>query len=184
MRKFLLSACILLGLSLSLNAQKQVQSSLKKGDILVNGNVAFGIGGFFYGTSADYVLLDHLGGATASLTTGAYAIYNSFIGFSTGAEADYHYQFLNDLDTYAGLQLGYRFGATTQLGSSKSRKLDPSVSKALNKLSEGLNMKTKGGFAYNIHVGARYFFIPQLAATVELGFGNIGLVRARLSYKF
>ncbi len=167
MRKILLFVLLALGLSAFANAQKKVTPTIKKGDMLFNAATSIGLGGgLSYGVSADYVLLDNLTGGVDALTAGAYVDYNE--GFAAGVKSDFHYQFINKLDTYAGLRLGYIFGTSKEVGNDLVK----------------MNVETKGAFAYGLHVGGRYFFTPKFAAFSELGFRGAGFVRLGISYKF
>ncbi len=113
-------------------------------------------------------MLDKLIGEVDAITVGAFTNYNSIFGFGLGMQSDYHYQFLNNLDTYAGLQLGYIFGNSTKLGNENVK----------------LSLETKGQFTYGVHLGGRYFFTPKFATFSELGFGGTGFLKLGVSYKF
>ncbi len=161
MRKTLLVLVVLLGLSFNLKAQNVTKPTLKKGDIMLNANIAVGLGAYF-GASGDYVWLDNLGGG--AISSGVYSVFSPVWGFSTGVQTDYHYMF-GKLDTYAGMQIGYSFPWTPNSG-------------------EKVEVKMKGSVAYNMHLGGRYYFTPNFGTSLEFGFGTNGFSKLGLTYKF
>ena len=86
-----------------------------------------------------------------------------------GGRASFHYQFVNKLDTYAGLFLG----AILTGGSTTSIDLGDQNIKT-NKSSD-----VSAAFGWGVHVGARYYFTPNFAVNAELGYGfsiaNLGV---------
>jgi hypothetical protein len=88
-----------------------------------------------------------------------------------GANGNYHFLEKNaKIDAFAGLGLGYTI---------------VNVSETYNPGYTGYQYNYSAGssfFAYDIHVGARYYFTPKLAAHAELGWG-FGIFRFGLSYK-
>jgi len=79
-----------------------------------------------------------------------------------GARGAWHFNFLQDLDAYAGLALGYlvyRYSGFTGTGGT-------------------------GAFDWGFFVGGRYFFTNILGAYLELGYSPISFVSAGLSLKF
>jgi hypothetical protein len=75
-----------------------------------------------------------------------------------GARGAFHYEFVDKLDTYVGLMLGYSI-ATHQDNPNYNG--------------------TVGGFGFTAYLGARYYFNPKFAAMMELGYGissfNVGI---------
>lgn len=79
-----------------------------------------------------------------------------------GARGSVHYQFIESLDSYAGVMLGYdivnskTFGNGTVIGNA-----------------------TGSGFDFALYVGGRYYFTEQIAGLLELGYGiayfNVGV---------
>jgi hypothetical protein len=88
-----------------------------------------------------------------------------------GVTGNYHFIEKNrNFDAYAGIGLGYDI---------------VSSSVTYNNGYDAAHYSFSGGvsyFAYDVHVGARYYFSPRLAAMAELGYG-FGLFRVGLSYK-
>jgi hypothetical protein len=100
----------------------------------------------------------------ASKTTDLIGYKYNYTYIILGARGNYHMQFLENLDTYAGLTLGYNIASV---------KITPSV---------GLPVTAGGGIFLAGQVGGRYYFNPKLAASLELGYG-IGYANIGLAYK-
>jgi hypothetical protein len=79
----------------------------------------------------------------------------------------FHYQFVDKLDTYAGVIAGFN------IASSKYYGWDGYTGDAAS----------AGGFTYSTFVGARYYFTNNIAAFAEAGFG-FNLLEAGLAIKF
>jgi len=93
------------------------------------------------------------------------AIYTN-IGF--GARGMYHFNFLENLDTYAGITLGYVY---------QSAKLK----------ANGIDYGRVDGnsfFLWGVCIGARYFFTDLIGAYMELGYSGLQYVGIGLSVKF
>lgn len=79
-----------------------------------------------------------------------------------GARGVFHYPFIEKLDTYTGLLLGFRVVTSTEYGN---------VGTYSNPSSSGL--------AYSWFVGGRYYFTDRIAGMLELGYGisylNLGV---------
>ncbi len=90
----------------------------------------------------------------------------SYIGF--GGRGAYHYGLFDskNIDTYAGLTLGYNVVSISTIGSGYSGSASGSY-------------MLFGGF-----LGLRYFFQPNLAVYTELGYGGLGNATVGLSFKF
>lgn len=82
------------------------------------------------------------------------------------AKGNIHYNVLSDFDFYAGLSFGYNIAHTIWD----------------NRLDHDLDV-VDGKFLYGAHIGARYYFIPNLAVNSELGYG-VSIFSVGLSYKF
>ncbi|MDR1257968.1 MAG: hypothetical protein LBK65_01620 [Tannerellaceae bacterium] len=120
-------------------------------DGLIDGqNGAIGIGAYlaYYGSSQTF------GDAKIS--------YNDIV---VGARGAFHYQFVNKLDTYAGLMLGYDIASAKGSGSGVT---------ATASASE---------FALSAFLGARYAFTPSVGAYAELGYG-IAYLSVGIALKF
>jgi hypothetical protein len=84
--------------------------------------------------------------------------------FLIGARGSLHYAFVDKLDTYAGLMLGYRIASSKAFGSYAS----------------GISATSYGGFTSDFYVGGRYYFTDTFAVFLELGYswfsnGTIGV---------
>jgi hypothetical protein len=112
-----------------------------------------GIGGYF-GISS-YQWESSIGGSTYGWK------YSSTI---IGARGNYHYNFIDKLDTYAGLMLGFNVISSKETGDWPF-----GVSFAAN----------SSRFAYSFYVGGRYYFTESFAVMGELGYGiswlNLGV---------
>jgi hypothetical protein len=125
--------------------------------------------------SGEYAIVDNLvAGHNGSIGVGAYLAFTSTKNkmhdirsryFIFGARGAFHYQFVNDLDTYAGVMLAYK--------SVSNR--HPSLPQGYNLGASGL---IPGGF-----IGARYYFTPNLAAFGELGYG-IAALELGIAFRF
>ena len=72
--------------------------------------------------------------------------------FLVGARGTLHYAFVDKLDTYAGLMLGYRISTSKEIGSA--------VGDASN----------YGGFTSDFFVCGRYYFTEKFGVFLELGY--------------
>jgi len=85
--------------------------------------------------------------------------YNYFL---VGARGALHYSFVDKLDTYAGLMLGYRIATSKEIGSAIG------------------NANNYGGFTSDFFIGGRYYFNDKFGVFLELGYsrfsnGTIGV---------
>jgi hypothetical protein len=124
--------------------------------------------------SLEFILKDNLIDGNASIGAGGYLGFSSYRWRSgnwgwnytsvvIGPRGNFHYQFVDKLDTYTGLLLGYN------IVSSKSHGTVP-----------GATYTASGsGLAFSWFIGGRYFFKDNLAAMAELGWGvaylNLGI---------
>ncbi len=83
-----------------------------------------------------------------------------------GARGALHYAFLDKLDTYTGLMLGYDIVSQKWTGNKT-----------------GLGSAAASGFTWSWFVGARYYFTDSFAAFAELGYG-IAILNLGASLKF
>ncbi len=85
--------------------------------------------------------------------------YSSFI---LGARGSFHYPFLEKLDTYAGLLIGFNVVSATEIGDYDFG-----------------GSASASGLAWSTYIGGRYYFKPNLAGMLELGYGisylNLGV---------
>ncbi len=176
MRKVLfVLAFALIGLTYSAHAQ------FEKGQ--VDANIGIGLGASFATGTVDLppvsLALDF--GITDNLSLGAYLGYSAskedFSGFGVnyswkytylivGARGAYHFDLVDQLDTYAGVMLGYNVASVKYEGSGAAP-ASPSA----------------GGVAYAGFAGARYHFGDTFGVYAELGYG-IALLNAGLTLKF
>lgn len=89
--------------------------------------------------------------------------YN-YTNFVIGARGVFHYPFMDKLDTYGGLMLGFRVVSAKEFGDAIF----------------GYDYSTSSsGLTSSIFVGGRYYFSDNLAAMLELGYGisyiNLGI---------
>ena len=159
-------------------------NAFNKGDKVVN--LAIGLGNRLYSGSTyssvtpaisgsyEVGVKDNLFDANSSLGLGAYLgytgakyTYGPGYGFKyndivIGARGALHYQFIDKLDTYGGLMLGYDIVSSKTFGSGVYN-----------------GNATASGFQFALYLGGRYYFTDRLAGLVELGYAiayvNIGV---------
>jgi len=188
MKKISLFVLIVLFSFAQLSAQ---EPSFLKGDKVLN--VGLGLGSTFYtglyyktqipplSASLDYGIVDFNEGVLAKAVIGV----GPYVGFASykweytylgsnwgyrytniilGARGTFHYPFLDKLDTYTGLLLGFKIVSAKEFGTYIAG-YDYSASSS--------------GIAYSWFIGARYYFTESFAAMLELGYGisylNIGI---------
>ncbi len=86
-----------------------------------------------------------------------------------GARGNYHYNFAENLDTYAGLMLGYNIINSKETGDWPSGYDDYSANSS--------------SFIWAFYVGGRYYFSDSFAAMLELGYG-IAWLNIGVAFKF
>jgi len=91
----------------------------------------------------------------------------TYMNFGFGARVTYHFNFLEYLDTYAGITLGYVY----QNGKAKVT--------YYGEITGGESF-----FLWGINIGARYFFTDFIGAYMELGYSGLQYVGVGLSVKF
>jgi hypothetical protein len=110
--------------------------------------------------SGEYGILDSFIDGKAAIGVGGYLAYagEKLKGFDMkvshfilAARGLFHYQFVDRLDTYAGLALGYESVSVSNGG--------------------GYNYGDSSGVFPSLFLGARYYFNDRLAAFGELGYG-------------
>jgi hypothetical protein len=122
-------------------------------DGLINGKAAIGVGGYL--------------GYTANKWEYANSVYGwEYSHFLIGARGLFHYQFVNNLDTYAGLFLGYDITSSKSYGNHG-----------------GTGSADGSNFVFSPYIGARYYFTDNFAAFAELGYG-ISILELGVSLKF
>jgi len=178
-KKAAIVAIALVTISVSAWAQT---SSFVKGDNVVGASIGFG--GFYSGSwysSASrlpFIALyyencvkDNLFDENSALGIGAILGHTSikwsdnwkYSNTIIGLRGALHYAFVDNLDTYTGLMLGYDIWSHKYYGS----------------WSGGNYSGGSSGLAFSWFLGARYYFNDNIAALCELGYGvapiNIGL---------
>lgn len=123
-------------------------------DLFSDGKGALGVGGYlgYSGFKSEYhYTSDYYGWK-----------YSNII---VGPRGYVHYNFLDKLDTYTGILIGY------WISSSKSYGTDAFI----NDIDNG----NYGGLAWSWFIGGRYYFNDNLAIMMELGYGisylNVGV---------
>lgn len=187
MKRLILSLGLLVMLSvLSVSAQ-----AFQKGDKVVN--LGVGIGSTLYTGSGysmsvpplsgsfEYGIVDNLFdekssigiggyfGYTASKHKPGYAPYGYEYKYSSsiiGARGSFHYSFIEQLDTYTGLSLGYN------IVSGKSDHKDI-----------GSYSAKSSAFFIGWYAGARYYFTDYFAAMAEIGY-DVAYLNIGVSFKF
>jgi len=173
-----------------------VSGSMAQDEVFVKGskvlNVGVGLGSYQTGSmvippiaiSGEYGITDALISSTGQgyIGVGGYLAYTSSkesFGYDShsfdwkysyliiGARGAFHYQFVDKLDTYAGVMLGYNIGSVSYSGDG----------------GHGLPKPSVGGFIPSGFAGARYYFSDNLAVYGEVGYG-IAALELGLSVKF
>ena len=91
-----------------------------------------------------------------------------YTDFIIGARGALHYAFIDKLDTYTGLMLGYDIVSAKETGNHPS----------------GFNYSANGSaLTWSWFIGARYYFTDSFAAFAELGYG-VAIFNVGVSLKF
>jgi hypothetical protein len=161
-----------------------------EGDRIVN--LGIGIGNYFGGInyyttvppvsgSFEYILKNELFDEYSTLGIGGYMAYMAnkqkfyddheeygwnYSHFVLGARGVLHYRFIEKVDTYGGLMLGYNIASASAFGGRSN-----------------INKSSVSGILSTIFVGARYHFSDNIAAFAELGYG-VSALELGISFKF
>jgi hypothetical protein len=189
--KKLLSLALVMGLAFSVLAQRP---SFKKNDIVGNATIGFGrtvyIGDEYKTTVPAIAMSGEVGFMDnflndAVIGVGGYVGYSAFkTAFQTGgvtygykysdlilaARGTFHYPFVDNLDTYAGILIGFEFVSSRYYDDYDGTEI-PGSSDIGNPL------------AWSTFVGARYYFNKNLSACAEVGYG-IAFINLGVGYKF
>lgn len=152
----------------------------------VNAGVGFGpTGGYQMGIPPITASVDFKLPISLPITVGAFGTLSTWkfsypliggdlvwrnIGF--GVRGHYHFNFLENLDTYAGLSLGYVLQSLSYTGGGGNGDLGAYG-------YNGANFFLWGG-----NIGARYFFTDLLGAYLELGYSGLQFASIGVSLKF
>lgn len=182
-------ALVLMGVFL-VNAN--AQDLFSKGDKVASVGVGLGsyLGGSGYKMSVppilasyDQCIIDGLINDKASIGVGGYLAYaankweTSYSGYDygfkytymiLGARGTFHYQFVDKLDTYAGVMIGYNIVSSKYFGDD---------------LYSGSSKASGSELSYSVFAGARYYFKDNLAVFGEVGYG-IAALELGIAYKF
>lgn len=141
------------------------------GTIDINAGIGLGSNltgtGIPIGLSVDY-------GFNEQITIGGYAGFAStsedfgmgtwkYTNIIVGARGTYHKEFVENIDTYGGLLLGYNIASAEWDGPGN---LEASA----------------GGFTYSFFVGGRYHFTEKVGAYMELGYG-IAIIQTGITFR-
>ena len=112
----------------------------------------------------DYGMVGNLWDANSAFTLGVQGSFTSgdnYGIFTIGPAAGLHYHFVPQLDTYLRLMLGYSIASVNDNGPSN----------------------IGSGFGWDLTVGARYMFNPNIGAFIEAGYG-VSIARVGVAFKF
>lgn len=191
MKKLLLFASAILFATLGYSQSP----TFNEGDVVLNAGIGFGTslysGGYYsstipplsasleFGVKDDFITDDlTLGiggyvGHTASKYEASWG--NQTYGWKysytvVGVRGVLHYPLVDNLDTYAGLMLGYNIVNSKEIGNWAGL------------YGVGYNATT-GGFTTSGFVGGRYYFTDNIGGMLELGWG-VAYVNLGLAVKF
>ena len=160
-----------------MTAEAQTQNTFGGGDIVLSAGIGAGTALNIGNTvvppiviQGEYGIVDNLFDAYSSIGVSGYMGFaagrKSFYyypydtyrqkinSFLLGVRGTFHYQFVERLDTYAGITLGGEIANVREEG----------------RWGNGQPPRY-GGFLADGFIGARYYVVPQLAVYGELGFG-------------
>lgn len=189
MRKVLLTVLVSVGVMLSAQAQ-----TFSKGDFVFNATIGLGsslYSGSGYKTtvppiavSLEHCFFDNLFDENSSIGIGGYAGYTAakntytvsgwgeygykYTSFLIGARGVFHYQFVDRLDTYAGVGLGWNIVSSSTFG---------------NFPSGGKYSASDSGLYSDFFIGARWYFTDSFAVVGEVGYG-VAYLNLGVSLKF
>jgi hypothetical protein len=183
MKNFLMLLTVVLFAASQLMAQ---DPSFQKGDNVINLGVGFG-SPIYHGTgykmavppisaSFEFCIVDGIAkkGAVGIAPYVGFSSYKykypdktgwTYTNIILGARGAFHYPFVDKLDTYAGIMLGYDIITWKEIGDT------------------GYDADAPGSFVHSEFIGARYYFANNFAAFAELGYG-ISWFTVGISFKF
>ncbi|KAA9354811.1 MULTISPECIES: hypothetical protein [Larkinella] len=171
--KKLLSSLLVMSLLL---VGTQSFAQYQKGDKLLNAGIGLGAyygGGIPLGASFEVGVTDEISvGAQVDFYTWSYSSYWRYTFVPIGVRGSYHVNELlnlgNDkLDLYAGVGIGYRISSYKYDGPGGSIYSDSYGS----------------GAFFNLHLGGRYYFKPNIGAFAEVGYG-VAPLKLGVAFKF
>ncbi len=135
-------------------------------NIIKGENGSIGIGGYFgIANYRDKFVIDH--GTTHE---------ESSLRMCFGARGSFHYQFVDNLDTYAGFMMGL------YINNHKCVYKDANGYTLLFNHPHNHNVQ-KFNFAHSLFIGARYYFSDSFGVSAEAGYGFTYL-SAGITFKF
>jgi len=182
-RKLLVILGVTGGISLLPVSGYAQKIAFDKSDKIFQAGVGIGYGGIYGSSTIPPISGTFDMGYSKNLSLGGFVAYASsedtwnYLGnergweytyIGLGARGAYHYGLFDSeqIDTYAGLALGYNMVSVSTIGS-------------------GFNNSASGSFLlYGGFVGLRYFFNPNMGVYTELGYGGLGNATVGLSFKF
>lgn len=181
---------------LMINPVKSQNTTFTEGDKVLNLGVGV-VGAFYSGVyankipplvaSLEFNVKDELFDENSSLGVGAligytgakwdgYGIGWSYSNMLAGAQGALHYQFVDKLDTYVGLLIGYSMMTVKSVDNFGG---GGDFYATLKSTTASSSVKPVGGIIYGFRIGGRYYFSDKIAAMAELGYGisnlNIGV---------
>lgn len=168
MKKLFAVLAVAVLMVMSVNAQ---EPSFNKGDKVLN--IGVGLSMLYVGTGYHMVIPPVSGSLDIGIVDGilekAAVGVGPYIGFSQtkweylgygwkytdlvlGARGSFHYPFVDKLDTYAGVLLGYDIASSKEIGTP-------------------VGSPDSGHFVHSEFVGARYYLKDSFAVFAELGYG-------------
>jgi hypothetical protein len=158
--------------------------------VFINAGIGYGFSSYLLGippisVSADFKLpvkAPITVGGTAALSTWRYStsagvpdsnVDVTWMNIGFGARGAYHFNFAKNLDTYAGLTLGYVIQTA-----------DVKYGSAYDSMPKPTTYTGVPFFLFGANVGARYFFTKNIGAYLELGYSGLQVVSVGLSVKF
>ena len=191
MKKFLLLVAVFCFLGISVNAQ----DVFRKGDIVANAQIGigtysgYGIGFPPTSVSVDFGAFENLiKGNNGSIGIGGYIGFanyrnksvNNLITYKNrvmrmcfAARGSFHYQFVDNLDTYAGAMLGlYTYNSKHVVKDNNG-----------NSVVTDEQHTSNAGFAHSLFVGARYYFSDSFGVNAEAGYGFTNIAIG-ITFKF
>ena len=178
-KKLILVFVALIGLSSLTFAQKAYQ----EGSNVINAGIGLGatywgsgysngvslVGTYEHGVTDNISVGGTLGYSHSSFSGTSNGVPFSYgaTGILIGARGSYHFLTTDQIDPYAGADLGYVIVSS----SSSSGNVVYSGGKA-------------SGLGFGIHGGVRYYFNPGIGAFAELGIGSLYILALGVSFKF
>lgn len=180
MKHFLLLVAVLAIISTAASAQE----TFSKGDNLITGQIGIGSGLAVSATYENCVKSGLFATEKGAIGVGGYVGYShysdSYSGYGVHSDWNYnniilgvrgnlHYEFIDRLDSYAGLMLGYEIVNSNHDVDTEYGDFSGDVDAS--------------GFAFSIHIGTRYYFTDRFAAGIEVGYG-VAYANVGVAYKF